>query len=68
MSILNPTDPTIFTGIGNPVVLGQLTTTDPLTPQFTSSQFTMAPRPERKAWSRFRASGGTPIAESSISH
>ena len=26
-----PDDPTVFTGIGNPVVLGQLTTTDPLT-------------------------------------
>ena len=31
MSVIQPTHPTIFTGIGNPVVLGQLTTTDPLT-------------------------------------
>ena len=31
MSIIQPDDPTIFTGIGNPVVLGQLTTTGPLT-------------------------------------
>ncbi len=29
--ILEPTDPSLFTGVGNPVVLGQLTTTDPLT-------------------------------------
>ena len=31
LGILNPTDPTVFTGIGNPVSLGQLTTTSPLT-------------------------------------
>ena len=30
-SIILPTDPSIFTGIGNPVVIGQLTTTSALT-------------------------------------
>ncbi len=31
MSIFEPTDPSLFSGIGNPVSLGVLTTTDPLT-------------------------------------